>query len=412
MAEIESKSPSKKWEWHVTTWLVPFLIAAIVLGVGIVAVMSGFEMTTLIVIVLLAWVLVLILVWIGGIGLVIKISASVFFTFLAGVLSYWVVKYDRPVLNPEIGGIVASIGPNDSLLFVEALISNSGRQTTYASNWRFQIVTDSLTLDGVQKFSQKRPEGAVDEPQLFDQEFPVGKPVRGWLYFAVHGATSDQMHAIFNCSTPPLHARSILSFTDTKEKHIWSQTRDISGLIKGACNPLPDVVAQSKPANTKPSKMPPTPSLSPQLPAISQRDCGVVQNGGVGNVASPNCAPQRKLSGKEHDDFVAVLRSSCPFKVAVRPINGSEESTKYAQQISQALTDAGCTPHDPVRMIDVANSYGVSLVFHDNESIPSSVQVLANACNAAKITWTPHNAPFVEVGEVYIMVGLDDSKPQ
>ena len=122
--------------------------------------------------------------------------------------------------------------------------------------------------------------------------------------------------------------------------------------------------------------------------------------------------PKRKLAGKEHHDFVAALRLSCPFKVAVRPLTGSAETTEYAESIRQALVDAGCTPHDPVRMIDVANSYGVSIVFHDNEHIPLSAQALAIACKAARITWTPHTGEFVEPDEVYLMVGLDNSKPQ
>jgi hypothetical protein len=140
---------------------------------------------------------------------------------------------------------------------------------------------------------------------------------------------------------------------------------------------------------------------------ITQGDCGVVQNGGSGNVAAPTCAPpERKFSQQEHDHFVAALRSICPFSVAVRPITGNAESMKYADQIVQALRDAGCTPTRPKFLIDTAASYGITLVIHDKDNIPPGADATKNAFDAAKISVNGTATDIIEPNILYIMVGL------
>jgi hypothetical protein len=139
--------------------------------------------------------------------------------------------------------------------------------------------------------------------------------------------------------------------------------------------------------------------------------CGVFQNGGSNNTASPTCAPpQRTLTEKEHSDLVSSLRKSCSFRVAVRPITGNEESMVYAEQIVKTLKEAGCTPERAKFLIDTAPSYGVALVIHDLKDIPPGADALAGAFEASKIPWTRQTTEIIESGIVYVMVGLNDSK--
>jgi hypothetical protein len=146
---------------------------------------------------------------------------------------------------------------------------------------------------------------------------------------------------------------------------------------------------------------------------IKQGDCGVVQLGGSNNTASPNCVPpQRKLTEKQHDELVRILKKSCPFRVAVRPVTGNEESMVYAAQFVKFLQDSGCTPERPKFLIDTAPSYGVALVIHDVKDIPPGADALAGAFQELHLPWSREATEIIDSGTVYVMVGLNDSKSQ
>ncbi len=278
---------SDNQRWNLSAWVFPSIIPLVLAWITI-----GLEvpMTALMLTIGAVWIFLCGLVWLltppatHRFG---KIAVTALLTTVAACSLCWVWKYDRPILTSQIGEVVANVGPNDSLIYVEALVKNTGHQNSYIENWNFEIATDSLMLSGVEKFSQKRPDGTVDEPQLFDQEFPVGKPVRGWLYFIVHDVSSAQMHKLFKCSAPPSHAKAILSFTDNKERHLWTQTRNLSDLIHAGCGPLSTMTAtpQSIPAVStyKPRK----PVLPPTTPAtIINAPRGVVSTGQQGGVTA------------------------------------------------------------------------------------------------------------------------------
>jgi hypothetical protein len=148
-------------------------------------------------------------------------------------------------------------------------------------------------------------------------------------------------------------------------------------------------------------------------PNVQQGDCGVIQNGGSGNIAAPVCAPpQRALSKQQHQVLVGALRSWCPFRVAVRGIQGNAESMRYAEDLSQALKDAGCTPERPKFLIDTAPSYGVMLAVHDTNSLPPGAEALANAFGVAEVHTVGSVTDVVDPGIVYVMVGFAGPKPQ
>jgi hypothetical protein len=76
---------------------------------------------------------------------------------------------------------------------------------------------------------------------------------------------------------------------------------------------------------------------------ITQGPCGVVQNGGSNNVASPTCVPaDRLLTDKQVADVATVFESLPDFvKVMVKTIDGNGETQRYAQQFQDIAVNAG-----------------------------------------------------------------------
>ncbi len=189
-------------------------------------------------------------------------------------------------------------------------------------------------------------------------------------------------------------------------------------------------LGQEKKASTAPTPLHQQPQKPPISFQIKQHDkgtanpgvvtgptalgpCAVLQNGGSNNTASPNCVPpQRTLSAENYKKFVDAVRPFCPFQVAVRPIPGNQESMQYADQIVKALKAAGCVPQNPRFLIDTAASYGVMIAVNDSAPTPTGAEPLAEAFNAANVPWKRLPASPIEPGVAYVMVGLDDPKPQ
>ena len=133
-----------------------------------------------------------------------------------------------------------------------------------------------------------------------------------------------------------------------------------------------------------------------------------------GNVSNPTvnnyAPPERSLVNPQRETFISMLRKVCPFEVAVRPISGNAESMKYADELSIALTEAGCTPRRPKFLIDTSVSYGVSVAVHDTDSVPAGADALVAALKQVGPPPQGHVYDGLEPGVVYLMVGLNDTK--
>lgn len=124
-------------------------------------------------------------------------------------------------------------------MFVEAAIENQGTQTAYSDGWQLRLTLDGKTYIGQQFFSEQIPSGAAQEPYLANQEFPPGKSVRGWLFFAFADIPKKQVDPYFQCGSPLLQGVSMdLSVQDSKEKHEWHQRISAGDLASQLCETL------------------------------------------------------------------------------------------------------------------------------------------------------------------------------
>jgi hypothetical protein len=140
---------------------------------------------------------------------------------------------------------------------------------------------------------------------------------------------------------------------------------------------------------------------------------GSIVNQGSPNFGSQsvyNSPPERALVNPQRAVFISTMRTACPFEIAIRPIAGNAESMKYADQLSSAIKEAGCTPRRPKFLIDTAASYGVWVVLHDKENIPAGANVLVSALESlgAQPQGTVNDG--LEPGVVYLMVALNDAE--
>jgi hypothetical protein len=224
--------------WH-ASWILSALFAVTCV---VLPVLSTIEMTELVIAIIVLVLLGFALLWLST-PVVAHRTVKAVFTVLILALGIgsvlWTIKTDRPVLNVKAEYVLAQIQPDKSLIDVEAFVQNKGRQPAYGENWQFKIMSGPNTFVGVQKFGQKRPPDiTADEPELASEDFPVGKPVRGWLYFEFQ-ITADEMHSLFNCDSPPKNASITLSLMDTKEKKTWTQTRQFQEMIQASCTKFP-----------------------------------------------------------------------------------------------------------------------------------------------------------------------------
>ena len=92
-------------------------------------------------------------------------------------------------------------------------------------------------------------------------------------------------------------------------------------------------------------------------------------------------------------------------------LRGNGESQRYADQLSQAIKDAGCTLRRPRFLIDEHEGYGLWVVIHDSNNIPPVADALVGALKGANIEFKGTTSEVIEPGVVYLMVGLNDAKP-
>jgi hypothetical protein len=263
---------SENNRWH-ASWIIPSLIAV---GVAWATAGTGLEMTPLIVIIVTGWILSVALLWIvapQSRHLIAKVLITVILSSLAGLAIRWVVKDDRPILQPQIGGIASqNYNGTQFALDVETLIQNAGRQDGYADKWNLVLTIDGTEIEGKQLFGQQLPPRAVSEPEIYNQEFPPGKPVRGWLFFAFPMVSHEFAAPYFSCGSPSMNKVSVkLSVWDSKTKHEWSQLRSLKELGKESCNPIeatPPSIGTAVPPHKSISTSKSTPSSQPTAPTL------------------------------------------------------------------------------------------------------------------------------------------------
>jgi hypothetical protein len=84
----------------------------------------------------------------------------------------------------------------------------------------------------------------------------------------------------------------------------------------------------------------------------------------------------------------------------------------YAEQLAQAIKEAGCTLRRPRFLIDTSPSYGLWVMLHDKDNIPAGADALVDALFKTGAPVKTNTLDAIEPGVVYLMVGFNDAKPQ
>jgi hypothetical protein len=355
MGESSRTRSRERRNWHVSVWLTPTLIALIVVVVGLIAGLAGWEMKALIVTISLAFAVVLALLWLTSSHLAAKIILSILLAAATAVLLWWVVSYDRPILQPQMGGAITegkSGGPFS--LAIEALVKNTGHQSGYADHWKFVLSIDGTDMEGKELYGQALPPNATTEPQLFDQEFPPGKPVRGWLFFTFPGSSFDAIKPYFTCGSLLIDKVGLkLTVWDTKNKHAWTQSRSERDFAKEVCTSvaaIPDPLPEpDKPITRQQPKR--TPAVPPAIPpgSIIQANSGGlnIQQGTTGSnspiINSPITVGKtpKAISPEEMKELVQFLRSSPQKPLITVGADEFSSDIPFPRDFLKALEDAG-----------------------------------------------------------------------
>lgn len=298
MDKTKHASPPEARKQQITAGVVSALIAIIVVAVGMIATLAGFEMMAMIVVVLIGWILVIVLLWIATGYVATRIVVALVFTACTICALYWVVKYDRPILTPEIGGIVTQNFDGRSLgLDVETLVKNSGRQNGYADKWQLVLVIDGTRIEGHQLYGQALPAKAVIQPEISDQEFPPGKPVRGWLFFGYPSVSHEYAVPYFTCGSPLMGKVELrLSVWDSKLERKWTRIESLKDLGNAACTPLKPAPQSAQPVEPKAhptahQKQTPTAPPVKVNGDVNQANSGGCNQLAIGNNNTNNCVP-------------------------------------------------------------------------------------------------------------------------
>ena len=235
-----SQAASDQRRWH-ASWITAGLTT---LAVAWITAGSGLTMVPLVAVVIVASVLALLLLWFltpPKTHTLTKGVVSVLVIALAVCGAIWIYENDRPILTPKIGG---TIGQNYNVqgfaLDVEVNIQNSGMQSSYADHWELQLDINGKHYQGRQLIGEDFPKGALHLGEIRDQEFPVGKPVSGFLIFAFPELSHDDAVPYFACDSPSAKDVNItLTVWDSKLKKPFSQTQNLHEMSTEGCKPLP-----------------------------------------------------------------------------------------------------------------------------------------------------------------------------
>lgn len=163
---------SDNQKWH-ASWIIATLTPV---GIVWLAGREGLDMLAMTTTISVAWLLAVALLWVmtpNRQHRAWKITASVALTGLATWAVWWTVKFDRPILSPEIEGLITQNYNGNALsIDLETLLKNTGRQSGYADSWQLDLLIDGTLIQGRELFGERLPEQAANEPPISDQEFP------------------------------------------------------------------------------------------------------------------------------------------------------------------------------------------------------------------------------------------------
>jgi hypothetical protein len=357
--------------WH-ASWIISLIIACVV---AVFASLATMEMVPLIILVVFCFAGSLALLWLltdRSKHIIYKVIVSAALLTAAVTAVCWVVRTDRPILRPQVGVVlVKSLSGNGFALAVEGLVKNSGRQGGYADDWKLTMTVDGSEYQGKQLHGQQLPSNAPNEQELSDQEFPSGKPVRGWLFFSFPAVSHDMMVPYFTCNSELINKVGLmLSVWDSKQKKEWTQTRTLKELGVESC--IPPVVTITKGSHSEgvkhidkgvPASSPssPKPESSPDIPtspAVSQTahptapastPAQTMNCEGSNCVLGPNFGnqflvqnPGRGLNQSQFADLVTELKKLEKGSAALvlhEPID--REMNRFGGQLQSAFQQAG-----------------------------------------------------------------------
>jgi hypothetical protein len=424
MEDSQLKQDKEARRWH-ASWIITGLITIVVAGV---TAWTALDMMPLILIVSFCWALTLGLLWILTplkSHRIAKILVSILLTTCAGFAISWLYSYDRPILIIEIGGVATQNYNNTALgVDVESLVKNEGRQSSFADKWKLTLNIDGTTIEGRELYGQSLPPNAVNEPQLFDQEFPPGKSVRGWLFFGFPALSHDYAAAYFLCGSALMDKVSLqLSVWDSKTRHEYAQTKSLKQLGKEACTPIkpqqPITSTPSRPATRRPASVPGT--KTSQTPLSTLPPGTVTQNcEGSNCIAGPNFGnptvnnferPYRHLTDGQKSSLRQVA-DSLPEDASFLHIEivNDPEALKYGNEIADFF-------RSKTKTIGVGLSYpqgmpeGVSvLIDSPQDELFPTAQKIANAFSLSGIPVNFSHFEKPKPGHIWILIGVRPEK--
>jgi hypothetical protein len=166
-------------------------------------------------------------------------GGGVLILLIFGGLIAWVIAYDRPQFQVTVGGALSDPGGSSLALFLETAIKNTGHQASYGDDWQLSLTTDGKEYGGKQYFGQAIPafaaQQAVNEGELYNQEFPPGKLVRGLLFFAFPTAPQSMASELFTCDAKGRDGTLRLTVKDSRTHQEWSAFKTIRQLRSERC---------------------------------------------------------------------------------------------------------------------------------------------------------------------------------
>lgn len=232
-------------KWHLS-WIIAALTVLVVAGITMG---TSLEIPALVAIILSGLALAIALLWIWTPAtqhVALKIGGTIMLMGLAIFALWWVNSFDRPILRPEIEGVKTQNFKGKSFTIdIQTLIKNSGRQSSFADAWKLMLIVDGTQIEGKELYDQSA--SVAKDVDIYNQEFPPGKAVRGSLFFAFPAVAHDLAQKYFSCNSTLMDKVSLkLSVWDSKAKREWFRVRTLTDLAKEGCAPASASAPQSQ----------------------------------------------------------------------------------------------------------------------------------------------------------------------
>jgi hypothetical protein len=407
---------------------------------ALTAVLAGVEMTTLLAVIAIIAILLVILVWISPFKGIATWVLSILIALGCACSEIKVFQYDRPILPPVIEAIAfVNNGTKYLGLDMEVLVKNGGLISGYADEWEMDVLIDGKSVESRQLYGRPLPITVVNEPELDGEEFPPGKPVRGWLFFEFTSITYDTANTYFSCGSQQLEkVKFKLAVLDSKRHRRWEETKSLAELGPSACIPLPLAAPEAQahtrskeaiqPTHSQESLPSNTKTISP--PIQSQQPSQVVNaQNGIGAIGSTVINPQvynygympKTLSNEQAENIVELMR----------PLNdgtdrgdlitsqlGDTNSLEVALQLVKIFRTAGwnlsgsgynqavySNPPEPL-LILVHSAASTPDGKVDNTSLPSGIPEFGKILHSAGVNVGISVDASIPPGKFRIIVGI------